>query len=464
MRRHLVPAVLALVALGAGALALRPVPKPSDRRVVVHAGTPVLSPRRVPSIVRDLAGEVALARAVDAALADPALANARDDMCVLVSAAGRILFERDPDQALIPASNMKLLVALAALERLGPQTTLRTSVRGRVSPGGVVNGDVWLVGGGDPLLATQPYADSLPRQPQPHTPLEDLAARVKAAGVTQIRGRVLGDETRYDRQRYVPEWKPQYRTDNEIGPQSALTVNDGFAVFKPRRQAAAAPAVSAAATFTEALRTAGVTVSGSPDAATAPAGVPEVTAIDSLPVRALVAEMLVESDNLTAELLVKELGVREGDAGTTAAGLAVVRDVLAKLGLPLAGFDAKDGSGLARQDRVTCRMLHAALADPEREAAFEDALAVANRSGTLAPRFVGNAAAGRLRAKTGSLDGVAALSGYVDARDGTLAFAFILNDLATRDERSGPRAWERLGAALARWPAAPDLDVLGPQS
>jgi serine-type D-Ala-D-Ala carboxypeptidase/endopeptidase (penicillin-binding protein 4) len=464
MRRNLLPAALAVVAIAAGAFALRPTTGAAEGEALAVASTPVLSPRRVPSLVRDLAAEVALSDAVDEVLADQALASARDDMCLVVSSRGDVVLAREPDRALIPASNMKLLVALGALERLGADTTLRTAVRARVA-GGIVGGDLWLVGGGDPLLATKAYADSLPRQPQPHTSIEELAQRVRAAGVTEVRGRVLGDESRYDTERYAPEWKPQYRRDNEVGPQSALTVNDGFAVLRPRRQAAEAPAVAAAATFTAALQAAGVVVAGAPGSGRAPDGTPEIAAIESLPVRSLVAQMLVESDNLTAELLVKELAAHPGEVGTTDGGLAVVRSVLAALGLPLEGFEARDGSGLAREDRVTCRMLHAALADPAREETFEDALAVANRTGTLAPpRFAGNPAAGRLRAKTGSLDGVSALSGYVDARDGTLAFSFILNDLPARDLRTGPRAWERLGAALAAWPATPDLDELGPTS
>ena len=92
----------------------------------------------------------------------------------------------------------------------------------------MITGDVWLVGGGDPLLATQDYVHTFRRPPEPVTSLEALADGVVAAGVTQITGRVVGDESRYDTQRYVASWPARYIRAPEIGPMSALSVNDGF--------------------------------------------------------------------------------------------------------------------------------------------------------------------------------------------------------------------------------------------
>ena len=80
---------------------------------------------------------------------------------------------------------------------------------------------MWLVGGGDPLLTTQDYVHTFRRPPEPVTSLEALADRVVAAGVTQITGRVVGDESRYDTQRYVASWPERYISAPEIGPMSA---------------------------------------------------------------------------------------------------------------------------------------------------------------------------------------------------------------------------------------------------
>jgi serine-type D-Ala-D-Ala carboxypeptidase/endopeptidase (penicillin-binding protein 4) len=189
-----------------------------------------------------------------------------------------------------------------------------------------------------------------------------------------------------------------------------------------------------------------------------------VTAVGSVvspPMKELVAQMLRESDNNTAELLTKELGKRFGGAGTWTAGVAVVRDTVAEIGLPTSGFAASDGSGLDRGDRITCSMLMAAI-DLEK-GALVPAFAVAGKTGTLSRRFVGNPAEGRLKAKTGTLNFVSGLVGVVEPPSGALIeFALLANELPDRI-RSGEVLQERVGAALARYPEAPPLEELGPK-
>src|SRR4029077_778416 len=141
------------------------------------------------------------------------------------------------DTPLIGASTQKLLVAAAALAVLGPDSTFQTRV---VSSGAVNDGTVdrvWLVGGGDPVLATGDYAAFLQSQPKSKgdvtTSLETLADAVVAKGVRSIPGGVVGDDSRYDQQRYLPTWKDSYRTEGDIGPLGALTVNAGFRSWSP---------------------------------------------------------------------------------------------------------------------------------------------------------------------------------------------------------------------------------------
>ena len=323
-----------------------------------------------------------------------------------------------------------------------------------------MHGDLWLVGGGDPLLATGDYAAVFRRQPQVYTPLEELARRVRAAGVTTVTGGVRGDETRYDAQRYLPTWKAGYLTDNEIGPMSALTVNDGFAAFRPRRVHADRPAAHAAAVFTELLKAQGVAVAGPPGEGRAPSGRALAT-IDSLPVRDVVAQMLRESDNMTSELLVKEVAAHAGKPATTAAGVEEVEVELAGLRLPTAGVDMIDGSGLDRSNRATCEVIQAVLREDGPTGPLANGLPVANRSGTLQDRFVGSPAAGRVRAKTGSLDEVSGFSGFAEGRQGALTFSLLLNGLA--QDRMGPVTWERVAAALVAYPDAPEPAEIGPR-
>ena len=423
----------------------------------------MLSARRLPAFLSRTVADTRLRTDLDAALAQPALGQARDRSCLVVRQGSRSVLQRRPEEPLIPASNLKVLTALAVLDRLGPDERLVTEVRaGAAVTAGAVDGPLWLVGGGDPLLGTADYAASFENQPQTRTSLEGLADAVVAAGVRVVNGGVVGDETRYDTQRYVPTWKPGYVTDFESGPASALVVNDGFVEYSPRHVAAPEPDVHAAGVLTALLQARGVTVNGSPGEGQAPTGSSVVAKIDSPPVRDVVAEMLRESDNLTAELLVKELGRRFAGAGTTAAGLGVVREALARSGLPVAQLTTVDGSGLDRADRASCGLLMAAMDLSGPTGPVASAFPLAGRDGTLAKRFEGNPAAGRLRAKTGSLDGVVGLSGYVDAPAGgvPLGFSLLVNDLP-RDVL-GRALQEQVGAILARYPDAPAPEALAP--
>lgn len=466
MRRALACAVLALAAvLAPGGHAIgAPPPAAADVRPPSLA-TPVLSARRVPVLLSRLAAESRLAASLDVALDDPALGPARQRSCLVVHDGrdpSRLLYQHNPETPLIPASTLKILTGVAVAERLGRAHRFTTEARVSADPAdGVVSGDLWLVGGGDPVLATSDYAASFVNQPQLYTPLESLADAVVAAGVREIRGRIAGDESRYDAARYVATWKPRYITDSEVGPLSALLVNDGFTQFKPRRVAAPSPARHAAEVLTALLRMRGVTVTGDAATGEAPSDSVLLSSVESAPLADIVAQMLRESDNTTAELLVKELGRRFGGGGSWDQGLAVLRTTLANIGLPVDEFHAADGSGLDRTDRLTCRLLVAALAKAGPGSDVVAGFPVAGRTGTLTKRFVNGPLAGRMRAKTGSLDGVTGLVGYVDDRaDATLLFALLANELPR--EALGRTLQERVGTALANHPDAPAAAELAP--
>ena len=468
MPRWLAPLSLAAVCVSSGVLAVR-VPTPeADVRTDAPAA-PVFSARRVPAHLARVVADARLRTQLDGALADPALGGGRERSCLVVRTGRRSIVERRPGEQLIPASNLKILTGLAVLDRLGAGGRLVTEVKAQAEWGvdGVVAGPLWLVGGGDPLLSTADYAVTLPNQPQPRTPLETLADSLVESGLKAVPGGVVGDETRYDAQRYIPTWKPTYVTDSESGPASALVVNDGFAQFKPRTVAAPEPDVHAAAVLTGLLQERGVLVGAPPSEGQAPADATVVGRLESPVLSEVVGQMLRESDNLTAELLVKELGVRFAGSGTTAAGLGVVRETLEKARLPVDDLVAVDGSGLDRSDRASCSLIMAAMEADGPEGSMATGFPVAARDGTLALRFRGNPAAGRLRAKTGALDGVIALSGYIDPvaqpDDGPgppLVFSLLVNDLPR--DALGRALQEQVGAILARYPEAPAPDQLAP--
>ncbi|MFP5319141.1 MAG: D-alanyl-D-alanine carboxypeptidase/D-alanyl-D-alanine-endopeptidase [Acidimicrobiia bacterium] len=464
MRARLpVAALAAALAVGSGAVAVAPELRsaPATTPATAEPSTPVFSLRRAPALLTRHVAAGRLRAELDAVLEQPSLGSARDDTCLAVSDPdGRPLYGRQVDASLIPASAMKIVTGAVTLARLGPGSRYVTPVRATGPPEDGAVGDLWFVGSGDPLLATADFAatDGWLERPRPATPIETLADRVVEAGVRRV-GRLLGDESRYDTQRYIPTWEPHYATTPEVGPQSALNVNDGFASWRPR-VAAASPATNAAGILAGLLRARGVTV-GTVGEGRAPERTVPVAEIESAPMAEVVGVMMRESDNLGAELMVKELGLRFGGGGTTAAGLAVVRSTATELGLDAGPLAASDGSGLDRRDRLSCGLLQGLLARAPADGPLFDALPVAGTSGTLVRRFLNTPAVGKVRAKTGSLNGVVALAGFATGVDGRpFGFALVANDLPS--EGAGTALQDRLATVLTTYPDAPGPEELAP--
>ncbi len=150
--------------------------------------TPVLSVRRLPGWVAQTVAAGRLQTALAGILASPTLGAAARTSCLVASQGGRVLYAYNPLQPLIPASNEKLLTSTAVLERLGAADRLTTSVRAARPAGGVVSGNLYLVGGGDPLLRTPGYVAALGPDRTLYTSLHQLAAQVRAAGVLEVTG------------------------------------------------------------------------------------------------------------------------------------------------------------------------------------------------------------------------------------------------------------------------------------
>ena len=368
------------------------------------------------------------------ALRVPHVSAAASGATVVDLSTGRVVFSRNPSLPLLPASNEKLAITYAALTALGPAFRIETDVLGEGRQDGTVwRGDVVLKGYGDPTLSTAGLAS--------------LARQVRASGITRIAGRVVGDETWFDARRTSPGWKASFFVD-ESPPLSALIVDRGLVGRWTSRN----PALSAAQLFRKALVRAGVHVAGG---AVLGAAVPTAVvlgSVDSPTLAALVAFMDHESDNFTAEMLLKELGAVQSDRGTTAAGVGVVTGLLVRAGVPMQGVRIVDGSGLSLLDRMTARALVSLLSvmwsDPGVRPELLASLPVAGRSGTLEYRMRHTAAAGVVRAKTGTTDNASALSGFVGDR---YVFAVLQNGwpVSTTWARM---AQDRFAAVLARTP------------
>jgi D-alanyl-D-alanine carboxypeptidase/D-alanyl-D-alanine-endopeptidase (penicillin-binding protein 4) len=222
------------------------------------------------------------------------------------------------------------------------------------------------------------------------------------------------------------------------------------------------PAIFAAAELSRLLEERGVSIGAGADRGKAPEGAVEIAKIESAPMSSVVGEMISASDNLGAELLTREIGLAVSKQGTTLAGTQAITQELDELGLPTANVALVDGSGLDRGNRLTCRLLDATL-DLGAEPAFGalwSGLAVAGQSGTLVDQLDGTALEGRLRGKTGSLDGVTGLVGLIEIGR-PLRFAFIAN--GSFSEIGGIELRGRIASIIATFPDAPPADQLVPR-
>jgi D-alanyl-D-alanine carboxypeptidase/D-alanyl-D-alanine-endopeptidase (penicillin-binding protein 4) len=428
--------------------------------------TPVLSARRVPELLAAPQADAALVADLQAVVD-----RQPGTSCLMVSSAGRDIFLDDPDLPLVPASITKLVTAVAALEVLGPDHVFRTPVVAESAPVDGVVEQAWLVGSGDPLLATSAYVSRFETQPQTATLVEPLAETLAAAGVTSI-GTLVGDGTRYDADRYPDSWPERFVDQDQSGPLSALAVNDSWEEFpplpdvdEPDEAPAADPDEHAARVVAGVLDAGGVTVGSTGSGAAPDSATVELGVLESPPLTDVVGQMLRESENHSAELLLKEIAVARGRPGTTAEGVQIANQVLVDLGLPAGGSVVTDGSGLGDGNALSCALVQALLERSGPESALGRGLPVAGETGTLHERFLGVDATGRLAAKTGTLNQATALAGFVDTVAGArLTFAWIVNlegddvvdegDLAIQDD---------LAAVLVAHPQGPPLTALGPR-
>ena len=450
--------VLAVIALACAGLAFRGSGSAASAGTQPALLTPLWSPRRVPQPIVDAVGSQRLQAALDGAIAGT-------NACFVVDDGGAAIAEHAPDASLVPASTEKLLTTAAALAVLGPDAHLETRVVATKAPSNGSIDRVWLVGGGDPLLMTPDFQALREQIPElrgtPTTSLAALADSVVAAGVKRIPGGVVGDDSRYEAVRYLPTWRTSYRTDGEIGPLGALTVNGGFRAIRPIPVPVDDPAVYAAQELASLLRDRGVSIGRDATRGTAPAGAVEVAKIPSLAIKDLIGEILTTSDNLGAELLAREIGMHQSRRGTTSAGTQAITAELGALGLPTTGLALIDGSGLDRANRATCSLLAATLdlgAQP-RFASLWKGLAVAGQSGTLVNSLKGTPLDGVLHAKTGSLDGVTGLVGIVQ-HGRSLRFAFVANSGFT--DKGGIDLRQAIALIVAGFPDAPPADTLVP--
>jgi serine-type D-Ala-D-Ala carboxypeptidase/endopeptidase (penicillin-binding protein 4) len=342
-----------------------------------------------------------------------------------------------------PASTTKLATALAALAVLGGDHTFSTRVVRGASADSII-----LVGGGDPTLAVRPFPAG--SYPQPAT-LSSLAASTARALLGQGHRSVsLGyDTSLYTGPGLAPGWPDSYISAGDVTDIVPLEVDQGrlTAAGQPEdsddpynlQPRATDPAAMAAGSFAALLGADGIHVTGTPQPQTGPAGAAQIASVASLPLSAMVAQMLQESNNVIAENLARQVALATGQpASFSGAAQAVTRE-LGRLGIS-GGIHLVDGSGLSPDDAIApgtlVKVLELAVARPSLRPLLAG-LPVAGFSGTLSAgqsvfSGIGAAALGSVRAKTGNLGTVATLAGLVYDKSGSvLVFAIMADQIPT---------------------------------
>jgi len=344
---------------------------------------------------------------------------------VVLADGGQPLAASGADRPLAPASALKVLSTMAVLDILGADHRFTTSVV-TTRPGRLV-----LLGGGDPLLTDKAGKDA----DRPAS-LQKLAARtvasLRSAGVTKV---ALGyDASLFSGPSFNPAWKKSWQSyESKI---SALIIDSGRG---NSWRARSNPAKFAAEAFAKRLTAAKITVTSvKPTKLTTPGTV--LASAESAPLATVIAHTLADSDNLAAEMLLRQAALATGQPGSFVGAAGTLTTWLKAHGLWSDGMVIVDGSGLAIKDRVTANVLAKAInlsLRTERLMAVAAGLPVAGQSGTLKHRFddkAEKAGRGRVHAKTGTLRTVASLAGWVTTADGArLVFAFIGNSTTGQD-------------------------------
>jgi len=423
--------------------------------------TPLLSARRFPGALQATTADPELSASID-----QFLNKVVGSTCVIVELDGRTVYERRSSETFVPASTMKLATAMAALDILGADSKFSTRFVAEKQPkNGVIDGDLYVIGGGDPLLATSGYKTVFDDPDQFYEDFTKIADALNEAGIRSITGDLIGDDSRYDDVRWVSTWPARYQVGGTVAPLSALLVNDGNTGYTdtPNEATTNRKAGDSPLLFVQTLRTVlnskGIAVGGIATTGQAPDDAEELSTFDSVPMSEVLTEMLKNSDNTTAELVLKEIGLQAKGQGTTAAGIEAAKESLKRQGFTIDDLVMLDGSGLDTGNRMSCELSLALVEAVSQKPEFSEALPLGGKNGTLRKRMLATPSTGKVRAKTGTLNSVNALAGFADTpRGNTLSFAFIHNGTDPRTTGVADGFTDRLMAS----PKGPKITLLEP--
>lgn len=424
-----------------------------------------------------------------------------------------VLYQRNADDLLTPASNLKLLTGAAALRELGPDYSFKTELYLSATPdkNGKLNGDVIVKGYGDPTLQTND-----PSGQQNGTKAVKLIEALVEKGITQINGNIIIDESQYDLQRLGTGWAwddeafgynaqlsalsmnrsslhVNYQPNEQVGKPVNYNVipntnyvqiinesktvpaeaNNTFTIEKERgkniihlkgdlpigeqpdyeRIAVEEPSLFAGTIIKEEIEKSGIKLNKRTEVKIGEVsdGNEKIAQLTSPPLHEILSYMNKNSDNFYAEMLLKRLGAEKKGVGSSSAGVQVVKNSLKQYGIEPT-YRMEDGSGLSRYNMISARQLSTLLAEIAKEPifdAFYQTLPIAGVDGTLKNRMKQTPAENNLHAKTGTLTGVSGLSGFVTTKDGEHLYFTIIMNGYTPSLSNLTEAQNKIGTALA---------------
>ena len=422
--------------------------------VLLAACGPAAAP---PSPVR--APLQALRFSIDSLVSDPAFANAHLGILILNPATGDTLYSRNAGKLFMPASNQKVLTSAVALTHLGPDYRYNTIIAARGTRADtVLNGDLIVIGNGDPTISNRVRGSAA-------AAMDSIADSIRARGIRRVTGSLKQGGDAFPDSIYGYGWEWDDLKGSSGAPVDELLFNEGMVQRATKIDgrdttvavATRTPGYAYLSALYLAMSRKGIVVDGlvglEVDSLTAPYDT--VYSFQSPPLREILKHFMKPSQNQIGEVLLKTLGRERTGVGTADSGAAVVTRQLRDWGVDSTGVVVYDGSGMSRHDLVTPETLIKTLVAMMRDSAtfevFYESFPVAGVDGTIRTRMRETAAANNLRGKTGTLEFVRSLSGYVStADDQLLAFSLLSNHFTVPVSRV-TQLQDAIGTLLANY-------------
>jgi len=362
-----------------------------------------------------------LARKLDSIVSPISLAGVTLSAKVLHAEYNKTLYEHNPEVLVIPASITKLITSACALSKLGPSFSFNTIIYtdDHDLSDAVINGNLYIKGFGDPDLNSGDIVS--------------IAEQISKMNIKQITGNIVADESFFDSDYYT--LSGYYSGDT--GPSYWPYIN---ALALDKNKGKTDPALSAATLLASSLNSLHVELGGTIISGKTPKGAKEITKF-SRPIFTVISSMNKESDNHSAITLFKAIGANlKSNAGSLKGGQEVIESFLTDIGVNRYAYEILEGSGLTRFNKVTAdvfiKLLKSMYDDRFLFDYYLNSLSIAGKDGTLRNRMVGTEAEGNVYGKTGTLNGVSALAGYVIDRDSEiLIFYIVMNGFGGKANR-----------------------------